>query len=89
MLFKLKSVLQKWYEEKNVLDILFDVLASVGIAVTYVMAIGDHSFLHEFLAITNYLASIALIASRRPYKYVYMLYIFIIFLIALFTDGFI
>jgi len=89
MLFKLKSGLDEWFAEKNIFDIFFDVCAAAGMGVTCVMANGQHSFLHEFLAVIYYMTSAALIASKRPFKYVYIFFVLVIFLIALFTDGFV
>ena len=82
------NAVDKWFKSKHVLDILLDVLASVSIGTTIMMSWGDHSFLHELLAFVNYVTCFLLIVLKRPFKYVLMFYILVIFVIAVVTDGF-
>jgi len=82
------NTLDNWLKSKNVFDILLDVISSAGIGVTIVMSWGDHSFLHEFMAIANYITCFLLIVLKRPHKYIQILYILMIFVIAVETGGF-
>ena len=88
MILRLYSAANSWYKSKNTFDKLLDVLASTGIGVTFVMARGGHSLLHEFLAVANYITCLLLIGLKRPHKYIQIFYVFVILVVALVTDGF-